>query len=144
MRDKTYSQEEQESIFEYLESHDKLLLLYIKFVSYNFLRPIEVCRLRVKDINTEKSSLQFRVKNKTLKTKIIPDILSKELPDLSKLNGDYLLFTPSRIGGEWQTKLNNRRDYFSKRFKSVVAIVVVLRLIMPKKVLFLIPIQLYL
>ena len=120
VRHKTYSQEEQESIFEYLESHDKLLLLYIKFISYNFLRPIEVCRLRVKDINTEKSSLQFEAKNKTLKTKLIPDILSKELPDLSKLNGDHLFFTPSGIGGEWETKLNNRRDYFSKRFKSVV------------------------
>lgn len=49
-RNKTYSQNIQEEIFEYLEINDPILLLYIKFISYNFLRPIEVCRLKVKGI----------------------------------------------------------------------------------------------
>ncbi|WP_179321173.1 tyrosine-type recombinase/integrase [Winogradskyella helgolandensis] len=119
-RNKTYSIKEQEAIFEYLEVNDQLLLLYIKFVSYNLLRPIEVCRLRVKDINLEEKKLQVQAKNKILKTKIIPDKLFKELPDLSKMDGELLLFTPDKLCGHWDTELINRRNYFSNRFKTIV------------------------
>jgi integrase len=119
-RNKTYSEKQHQDIFEYLEEKDPTLLLFIKFVSYNFLRPIEVCRLRVKDIDLVSKTLQFQEKNKPLKTKLIPDILVKELPDLTKMDGDLLLFTPKGIGREWGTLLNNRRDYFSKRFYRVV------------------------
>ena len=119
-RHKSYSLEEQQEIFKYLETNDKLLLLYIKFISYNLLRPIEVCRLRVKDINFNQKTLQFQAKNKILKTKIIPDILMNEIPDLNALDDNYLLFTPEGIGRPWNTELISRRDYFSKRFKTVI------------------------
>ena len=55
-----------------------------------------------------------------MKTKIIPQILLDDLPDLSKLNPDDILFTPDKIGGKWETDETNKRDYFSKRFKKVV------------------------
>lgn len=119
-RNKTYSTKEQVAIFEYLKSNDPLLLLYIKFIGYNLLRPIEVSRLKVKDIKLEQRTVQFQAKNKALKTKLIPELLFNELPDLSKMDGELLLFTPNGIGGKWDTKLINRRDYFSKRFKSVI------------------------
>ncbi|WNH09930.1 tyrosine-type recombinase/integrase [Thalassobellus suaedae] len=119
-RNKTYSEKQHQDIFEFLEEKDPLLLLYIKFVSFNFLRPIEVSRLRIKDIDLNSKTLQFQAKNKALKTKLIPDILIKELPDLSKLDGELLLFTPDGIGNQWNTDLTNRRNYFSKRFNKVV------------------------
>jgi integrase len=119
-RNKTYTLKEQEDIFEYLENQDQLLLLFIKFVSYNFIRPIEVCRLRIKDINIDTKTVQFKAKNSPLKTKIIPSILFDELPDLSKLDKESLLFTPDKIGGYWEANENNRRDHFSKRFRRVV------------------------
>jgi integrase len=119
-RNKTYSNELQQDIYTHLENNDTLLLLYIKFISYNFLRPIEVCRLKVKDINIKERKLQFKAKNSPLKTKIIPEILINELPDLSTLNPDDDLFTPEKIGGEWNTNENDKRNYFSKRFKKVV------------------------
>ncbi len=119
-RNKTYTKEKQEEIFEYLEKEDTNLLLFIKFISYNFLRPIEVCRLKVGDIDLENKTVKFKAKNSPMKTKIIPDLLIKELPDLSKLNKELFLFTPNEIGGEWDTELENKRDYFSKRFKRVV------------------------
>ena len=119
-RHKTYSQDTQEKIFAHLEKEDPILLLYIKFISYNFLRPIEVCRLRVKDINLKSRTIQFKAKNSPLKIKIIPDILWADLPDLTKLDKESILFTPDKIGGTWETKIGNRRDYFSKRFKRVV------------------------
>lgn len=119
-RNKTYSKEVQENIYKHLEEKDTLLLLYIKFISYNFLRPIEVCRIQIKDINLPQKTIQFKAKNKALKTKIIPDILIDELPDLSNMEPNDFLFTPDKLGGTWEASENNKRDYFSKRFKRVV------------------------
>lgn len=119
-RNKTYSEKQHQEIFKYLETEDPLLLLFIKFVSYNFLRPLEVCRLKVKDVNLETNTLEFRAKNKVLKTKLIPKILVEELPDLSQMDGELLLFTPNGIGGAWETVLDNRRGYFTNRFNTVV------------------------
>jgi integrase len=63
--------------------------------------------------------MQFKAKNSPLKTKIIPDILLKHLPDLSKLDKETYLFTPTKFGDSWDATDNNRRDHFSKRFKSI-------------------------
>jgi integrase len=119
-RNKSYTTEEHEKIFTYLKKEDPLLLLYIKFISYNLLRPIEVCRLKIKDINVADRTLQFKAKNSPLKIKLIPKKILDELPDLSKLNPDFHLFTPIKIGGLWDTDDVNKSNYFSKRFKTVV------------------------
>ncbi|MFC5194820.1 site-specific integrase [Bizionia hallyeonensis] len=119
-RHKRYDPKMLDAIFMYLEKEDPVLLLYIKFISYNFMRPIEVNRLRVKDLNMDTKTLSFKAKNSPLKTKIIPDIISEALPDLSLMDGDSILFTPDGIGKPWSTKIDNRRDYFSKRFKKII------------------------
>ncbi|OUR90913.1 hypothetical protein A9Q87_13335 [Flavobacteriales bacterium 34_180_T64] len=119
-RNKTYSLEKQTEIFKYLETKDPILLLYIKFISFNLLRPIEVCRLKIKDINLKENIIQFKAKNSPLKTKRIPEILVKEVPDLSKMDPEAFLFTPNKIGDTWDATEGNRRHYFSKRYKEVV------------------------
>ena len=119
-RNKTYTLKQQQSIFEYLQKEDQLLLLFIKFVSYNFIRPIEVCRLKIKDINVDTKTVQFKAKNSPLKTKIIPSILFDALPDLAKMDKESFLFTPDKIGAFWDANETNRRDHFSKRFRRVV------------------------
>jgi integrase len=119
-RNKTYSNEKQQAIFKHLEEKDPHLLLFIKFISYNFLRPIEVCRIKIGDINLEQKTIRFKAKNKANKTKIIPDILFKELPDLSNFNPEDYLFTQHKLGGKWDALETNKRDYFSKRFKKEV------------------------
>ena len=119
-RNKTYTLKQQQSIFEYLKKEDQLLLLFIKFVSYSFIRPIEVCRLKIKDINVDTKTVQFKAKNSPLKTKIIPSILFDALPDLSKMDKESFLFTPDKIGAFWDANETNRRDHFSKRFRRVV------------------------
>ena len=117
---KTYTQKQQEDIFKYLETEDPILLLYIKFISYVFTRPVEINRLRVKDIDLKEREIKFMAKNGRLKTKIIPDLLWNDLPDLSAIKKDLVLFTPNQIGAKWETAIDNRRDFFSKRFKKVV------------------------
>ena len=81
------------------------------------MRPIEVNRLKVGDLNLHNKTMQFKAKNSPLKTKIIPELLFKELPDLSKKDKEAVLFTPTTIGATWNTTEDNRRDYFSKRYK---------------------------
>ena len=102
-----------------MKQNDPILLLFVQFVSYNFLRPIEVCRLRIEDIDVEDKKIYLKAKNKMVKIKIIPDMLIDVLPDLSEMNKKDYLFTPEKIGAEWDAEENNKRDYFSKRFKKV-------------------------
>ena len=98
IRNKTYTKEQEDLIFKTLEQKDKLMLLFIKFVSYNFLRPVEVCRLRIKDIDFTNAQLIVNAKNQSGKTKIIPKILMKEIDELKKHNPDHYLFTPKGVG----------------------------------------------
>ena len=112
---KTYSLEVLEGLFAYMKENDPILLLFVKFVSYNFLRPIEVCRLRLKDIFLSQKLLRVQAKNKPEKTKIIPDIVLREIQDFDFSVQNHFLFTPTGIG-EWEAIESSRRDYFTKRF----------------------------
>ena len=112
---KTYSLEVLEGLFAYMKENDPILLLFVKFVSYNFLRPIEVCRLRLKDIFLSQKLLRVQAKNKPEKTKIIPDIVLREIQDFDFSVQNHFLFTPTGIG-EWEATESSRRDYFTKRF----------------------------
>ena len=118
-RNKTYTSTEQKEIFKYLKEKEPVLHLFVQFVSYNYLRPVEVCRLKIGDIDLIDKKISVRAKNKPVKTKIIPNILIEQLPDISKMDKNHYLFTPTKIGGEWDTKENNKRNYFSKQFKKV-------------------------
>jgi len=120
VRNRGFSIKEQEKIFSYLQERDPLLLLYIKFISYAFLRPIEACRIKVEDVDIDNKRIRFKAKNKPYKTKILPQLLIDALPDLTGLPKNNLLFSPKGIGLPWESKLSNRRDYFSKRFKEVI------------------------
>ncbi|MFH4966286.1 site-specific integrase [Gaetbulibacter sp. M235] len=117
---KKYTDIQQEEIFSYLEEKDPILLLFIKFISYNFLRPKEVCRLNIGDININEQTVVFKAKNKTLKTKRIPSILLDELPDLSQMDSKLPLFSKNKIGGTWDASSDSKRNHFTHRFKIVV------------------------
>lgn len=118
-RHKTYTISQEKEIFDYLEINNPELLLFIKFISYNFLRPLEVCRLRVKDIDLVEKRLIVQAKNKLVKIKIIPEKLIKELPDLKLFNQDNFLFSRYGLGQEWDASETNRRDFYSKEFNKV-------------------------
>ncbi|NDP22210.1 MAG: site-specific integrase [Paludibacter sp.] len=119
-RNKTYTPDQLSEIFTFLDKNDPILALFIKFISYNLLRPVEVCRLKIGDIDIKDKKLYVRAKNQPVKIKIIPDILLNDLPDLTLLNPNHFLFTPTKLGDSWIAEENNKRDYFSKRFKTVI------------------------
>tara|TARA_R110002020_G_scaffold328548_3_gene544477 strand:+ start:872 stop:2131 length:1260 start_codon:yes stop_codon:yes gene_type:complete len=117
-RNRTLTNEQLKNITEFLKVHDPVLLLVIKFVSYNFLRPIEVCRIKIKDINLKESLIYYQAKNKPLKTKRIPDILLKELKEMNlhTYNKDFYLITPSGVPNIWNSSDTQRRSAITKRF----------------------------
>jgi integrase len=118
-RNKTYSTKQENDLLKYLAEKNAILLLFIQFISYNFLRPVEVCRLKIGDLDVNGKKLFVRAKNKAVKVKIIPQKVIDLLPDLSLKNPDHYLFTPNELGGEWKAEENNRRNHFSKEFKAV-------------------------
>lgn len=118
-RNKTYSSKQEKELFEHLEQNDPLLLLYIKFISYNHLRPVEVVRLQIKNIDLADRRLFIKTKTKNYKIKIIPEILLKELDMLAGLEPESFVFTPDGVGGNWDATETHRREYFGKRFLKV-------------------------
>jgi len=78
-----------------------------------------VCRLKVKDIDIQNKLLVFKAKNKPVKTKILVDLLLKDIPDISKLNPEFSLFTPEGVPGIWGISDEDKRGYFTKRYGKV-------------------------
>ena len=119
--DRTFTKTELKNIVDWLKYTDPYLLTYIRFIAYNFLRPVEVNRLKVKDINLEESLIYFQAKNKPLKIKRIPSIFIEDIKSLNLhlYNKEYFLFTPKNEPADWNSSDNSRRDTFSKRFKIV-------------------------
>jgi len=118
-RNKTYTPKQEEDIYAYLEKNDSLLLLFIQFVSYSFLRPIEICRLKIEDIDVENKRMYVKAKNKPVQIKIIPKILQDNIPDLYGKDPKANLFGRYEIGEVWEAEPINKRNEFSKRFKPV-------------------------
>jgi hypothetical protein len=58
------------------------ILLLLKFICYNFTTSREVC-LKVEKFDVINDKKLMLSKNKAVKIKIIPEILIKDLPDLS-------------------------------------------------------------
>ena len=118
-RNKTYTPKQEKEIYSYLKEEDSHLLLFVKFISYSILRPIEICRLRIEDVDLKDKKLYIKAKNKPVQIKIIPDILLESLPDLSKLDSKAFLFGRYEIGEYWDAEEVNKRNEFSKRFKAI-------------------------
>ena len=118
-RNKTFTPKQEEVVNKYLEANDPHLLLFTKFISYSILRPIEICRLRVIDVDVEDRKLYVKAKNKPVQIKIIPEILLNLIPDLSKLDPESFLFGRYKIGEPWNAEETNKRNEFSARFKKV-------------------------
>lgn len=117
-RNKTYTKEQELQLFDYLDKNNSTLLLFVKFIAFGMLRPIEICRLKVSDLNVLERKMTLRAKNKVVKVKLIPEILLKDLPDLSNCNSDDYLFCRDKlIGNSWNATESNKRDYYTSEFK---------------------------
>jgi integrase len=121
IRNRSYTSASLQTIIEYLKANDPYLLSFIQLFGYNFLRPVEICRLQCRDIDLSEGILYVRAKNKADKIKRIPDILLNYFQSLDLSNDAYFIFTPNDAPGEWDTLETNKRGYFGKRFAKVKA-----------------------
>ncbi len=109
-----YTEEDVNEISTLLKQHDQTLLMFIKFVSFMFWRPIEILRIRVEDVNFEKNTIAVETKTKSSKTKIIPKLLIEELAEFAKGKTGFL-FKPDKIEN-WDLPEEDKRKYFTRRF----------------------------
>ena len=117
-KNKSFTSEEETKIFNYLDKNNKLLALYVKFISYNFLRPVEVNRVKIGYIDLNDKILKIKTKT-GFKVKRIPQLLIDEIPDLSIYLCDAYLFGRKDFGQYWEATENNRRNDYSDYFLEV-------------------------
>ena len=118
-RNKTYTPKLEKDLYDYMGEEDAHLLLFVKFISYSILRPIEICRLKIEDVDVQDKKLYIKAKNKPVQIKIIPEILLNDLPDLSNKDPKAFLFGRYEIGAEWNAQETNKRNEFTARFKKI-------------------------
>lgn len=119
-RNKTYTDEQIEEMFEYMSKTDPYLLLYIKTISYNFLRSIEAVRLKYGNINWKNKTLMIEsVKSSNIKIKRIPNLLLKELEQYKGFDANCYFFTDKDKPSLWDKKEKPRRAHFQRRFNKV-------------------------
>ncbi|SFB72575.1 hypothetical protein SAMN04487907_101274 [Zunongwangia mangrovi] len=109
-------------IKKYLEEHDPYLIQFISFLLYPILRPIEITRLKVRDLNTEDWILGVETKTEAFSyrkiiTKMQPIIGQMELKGYP---GSYSLFTNENKPSIWLPKQEKSKvNHFTNRFKKV-------------------------
>ncbi len=106
-RNKIYTPEEVERIFNYLEGEQSL---FVKFVYFGFLRPLECCRLDRNSFDFKAQTMELQTKTEMVKIKIVPDVLINEIDK----NFTGLLFKDSTA-----LTAEDRRDHFTKQFAKV-------------------------
>ncbi len=117
-KNKSYTSSEETKIFDYLDQNNKLLSLYVKFISYNFLRPVEVNRITIGDIDLKDKILKIKTKT-GFKLKRIPQVLIDEMPDITHYPIDAYLFGRKDFGQYWEATETSRRNDYSDYFLDV-------------------------
>lgn len=86
-------------IIQYIKDNDKVLFLAILLLYYTFIRPAEMRRLRIKDINLKRRMISMdgaQTKNRRIAIKTIPDTMLEYLTEcmdsLKDYPGNYLIF----------------------------------------------------
>ena len=108
-------------IKKYLEEHDPYMLKFISFMTSCLLRPREILRLQIKDLNVIDFILKVETKTELLATVKIVDKIKPVIEgmQLEKFPQEYNVFTLNGQPGIWDSKLNSKVGYFGKRFAKV-------------------------
>jgi len=104
-KNKPFTKQQLGAIKEYLVENDTYLHRYMCFITYALLRPIEVCRLKVKGIDLKNNILHVNTKTESYATVLIIEPLRKKIleMDLSKHNPQDTLFTKYEKPSLWET-----------------------------------------
>ncbi|OAB79759.1 tyrosine-type recombinase/integrase [Cochleicola gelatinilyticus] len=126
-KNKPFTPGEIQDIKTKLSKENPDLLLFMRFVALAFLRPVEVVRIRIKDIDLEGSKLTVRTKTENNATvRLIPQLKNylTEILNQDTYNPEDFLFTSSGTPGPYTyrgktVKEAGRRDWFTSQFAQV-------------------------
>lgn len=116
-----FTGQEVKDIRDYLLQNDIQLYNFIKFVIYTFLRPVEIVRLTVDNINLKEKYLQVetKTKRKAIKKLVGPIIDFFEEINVSQLPSKANVFTNSGKVEVWTASEKTKVDHFGNKFKKV-------------------------
>lgn len=116
-----FTTKEIKRIKSYLEKNDPYLLKFIPFMTQCLMRPREILRLKIKDLNTDDFIIRVETKTEALATIRIVDKIKPiiESMKLDQYPPEYHVFTPEGKPGIWDSKLNSKVGYIGKRFAKV-------------------------
>ncbi|WP_372795205.1 tyrosine-type recombinase/integrase [Lutibacter sp.] len=109
-------------IKKYLLANDPYLFKYIQFVMYAFLRPIEVTRIKVENIDLIRGIIEVKTKTEDSSTVLIIDKLRSviETLDIDYKKNNYHIFTNEFKPALWNTsREKSKTDFFIRRFKKL-------------------------
>jgi integrase len=118
-----FRKDEMEKIKAYLLEHDPYLYLFIKFVMYGFFRPVEICRIKIKDINFERNTISVQSKTElaSANTVFLTSQLKNTVTEMNieKYDPNFNLFSLNLIPAIWEISDNRKRTWFGTRFLKV-------------------------
>ncbi len=120
-KNKAFTNKQLIEIRNWLQNNDPYLHQYLKFITYAFMRPVEVNRMKVKDINLERKQINVDTKTNHNFIQII-DVLNNVITSLNleNCNKEYFVFTKYGKPANWKaTNDKTRSDFFSRRFKKL-------------------------
>ena len=113
-----FNKKELIAIKNYLIKNDPYLYNYILFIGYAFLRPIEVNRIKLNDIDVDARTI--RIKAKTgYQTIYLIDTLLNLIINLDTNCTNCYLFGQYGTPAEWLATEKSRQNSYMKRFKKV-------------------------
>ncbi len=115
-----FTKQQLAAIKEWCLANDPYLYEFIKFVMYGFLRPIEVTRIKLIDIDLPNSTLRVRTKTEIQGTILLIKPLVDYIKslDINKYSNENHLFTKYLKPAKWETKKEkSKADFFSRKFE---------------------------
>jgi integrase len=111
-----FSEDQMEKLWAAMDPNMKL---FTRFIYFTYIRPIELLRLRVRDVRMEMRQIIIhgdQSKNKKQQSVVIPDSFLMELQDLDygKMPGDWYLFGKGLKSGPEPYSRNSVTKYHSK------------------------------
>ena len=124
IKNRPFTYNELQDIKNYLQAHDPYMISFLSFMIYPLLRPREICRLKIEDLNTRDwiIGVETKTENRSYSRIIQKMRPAIEAMKIEGLPGGYSLFTPENKPGVWETSREDSRvTYFSRqRFRKVL------------------------
>jgi len=121
-KNKTFAPVLLKDMFAYLQANEPILFEYVQFMIYTFMRPVEIVRLRVGNVDLEKNLIYSETKTGKAIIPVIeklrPILQKKQLQNYGK---DDILFTNLGVPYGWDLSATEESRYifFKEKFFDV-------------------------